>query len=637
MPSTMQSRCLSCLLLLLVALALLAGPPAEAGLSWQDEDGVRPAPALLTEFDTEVRGLLVETRLTQHFINHSEQWLEGRYTAALPADAAVHGLTLRIGERLIEGEVRLREQARIEYEAAKLEGRRSALVENQQGNLFRTRVAHVGPGEVVEVSLRFSHLVRFEHGRFVLNLPLSLVSRYGSAPALDGIFSGIEDAAEPGAAATATVRLLIDPGIEIEPPYSDSHVLQRREHALGFELSSGAQPMTADRDLVVQWLPKAGKAPSAALFTEAVGDEQYGLLMVVPPTQPGPRLPRELILIVDTSGSMQGVSLHAAKAAAKLALGGLDPTDRFNLIRFSSDHQLLFERSSAPTPDNLAQALAFIERFSANGGTEMTPALNAAFTLPTDADRVRQVVFVTDGAVSHEDRISAQVGKQAGQARLFAVGIGPAPNAHFLRKAAELGRGSALMVRDPGEAQTRMGELLQQLDSPLLTRLSVHSEVPVQTLPAVLPDLYAGQPLLLMLRGDQLTGKLRVEGLSQGASWQREFALSKRNDQGVGRLYGRRLIDSLEDQLRLSGETPELRAQMETTALAFGLASRYTSFVAVERSPSRAADSALRKVAFANAPPAGADGFAQTALGWKMGMLIALLLSAMALLLRWRS
>ena len=633
MPSTVQSRCLAFLMLLLVAIALFVGPPAQAGLEWDGPGGRWEAPTLATEYHSDVRGLLVETTVVQRFSNPTGDWLEGRYTLPLPDDAAVHGLRLRIGDRLIEGEVRLRQEARVEYEAAKLEGKRSALVENQQGNLFRTRVAHVGPGETVEVELRLSHLVRFEHGRFTLTLPLTLVPRYGEAPNLDGAFSLLETSAETGAAPLVTVDLQIDPGVPCSDPYSPSHQLRLDHNAGRYLLSTGSEAVAADRDLVVNWEPLPGSSPTAALFAEQSADSAYALLMVVPPSQPGPRLARELILIVDTSGSMEGVSIRAAQASARLALGGLAPQDTFNLVRFSSDHQVLFEQSQSPSPARLAQAIGFIESFRANGGTEMAPALAATFELPVDPGRVRQVVFVTDGAVSNEDRISAQVGRDAGAARLFAVGIGSAPNAHFLRKAAELGRGSALMVRDPADAQARMGELLEQLDSPLLTRLSIVSDSELQTLPQVLPDLYAGQPLMLLIRSKELRGKLRVEGDSQGAAWSKSLALSLRNDSGVGRLYGRRLIDSLEDQIRLGGETVELKTEIEKTALAFGLASRYTSFVAVERTPVRETDSALRKLAFANGAADQGQPFAATAAGWKAQLGLALLLLAAAMLM----
>jgi len=633
MPSSVQSKCLACLMLILVAAALFVGPSAHAGLTWQSAEAQIQSPALATHYSSEVRGLLVETTITQRFVNASDDWLEGTYTIPLPDDAALHGLTLRIGERLIEGEVQLRQQARVTYEAAKLEGRRTALVENQQGNLFRTRVAEVAPGETVEVELRLSHEVRFDQGRFELVLPLSLVPRYGKAPNLDGAFSQLNEAAleTTGPAPLASIELWIDAGVPVRMPYSSTHGLKVSGSGTQFEVSSGAVPIVADRDLVLRWEPEAADAPSAALFAQEFDGEQFALVMLVPPNEPGPRLARELILVLDTSGSMEGVSMDAAKASARLALGGLTEDDRFNLIAFSSNHQLLFEQSREPSADNLAQALGFIESMRANGGTLMEPALATAFAIPADDQRVRQVVFVTDGAVSNEDRISAQVGTDAGSARLFAVGIGSAPNAHFLRKAAELGRGTALMVRDPAEAQVRMGEMLEQLNSPLLTRLSIHSDVPVQTLPAVLPDLYAGQSLVIMLRAKQLSGKLRVEGLRHNASWQRELALRVRQDEGVARLYGRRLVGSLEDQLKLTRDEPALRPLIESAALRFGLASRYTSFVAVDRTPARAADGESRKVAFANGQPNEPYAFAATATGWPVTLLFGVLVCLLAL------
>src|SRR5690606_28078593 len=273
--------------------------------------------------------------------------------------------------------------------------------------------------------------------------------------------------------------------------------------------------------------------------------------MLLPPTAKVEALPRELLLVIDTSGSMAGMPIVQAQAALVEALARLRPGDRFNLIQFNSHAEQLFQHAVPADDAHLRVASDWIAALVANNGTEMTSALRLALAGRAPAGYVRQVVFITDAAVGDESALFAQIERELGDARLFPVGIGSAPNDHFLRKAAELGRGSELMIRAPDQVAGQMGRLFAKLDRPALSDVELQWPAGAEAYPRRLPDLYAGEPLLAVARLDAARGVLHAKGWSPQGEWQDALQLERAIPmQGVARLWGRSRIDALEDELR---------------------------------------------------------------------------------------
>lgn len=628
-------------LLVLLGGTAVRAQDGEGLLLGSAEGGWQAAAMLETEVHMQVRGLLAEVEVRQRFVNTGLDWLEGRYLLPLPETAAVHALRVEAGGRVIEGEVREKQQARAEYAQAAAEGRRTALVEQHRPNLFRTRVANVGPGETVTVTVGYWQRVDYVDDVFALSLPLTLTPRYTPAcgggcaaeapgPAANGVPVGM--ALEP----TVALTVDLDPGLPLASVDSPTHAVDVRRDGERYQVTLRELVVAGDRDFALEWHPQPSAAVASALFRERVGADEYALVMLVPPTLPVASLPRELLLVVDTSGSMHGTSMDQARAAVQGALARLGPQDRFNVVRFASEAEALFEGPVPADAEHLAVARDWVSQFQADGGTELGGALDLALgTVPADG-WLRQVVLVTDAAVGNEAELLTRLERELGEARLFPVGIGSAPNGHFLREAARVGRGAEVLVRELDEVEARMDALFAKLDRPALRDLDLDWPAGAEVYPQRLPDLYAGEPLLAVARLGGRGGAITAQGWSHAGEWRDALSLGAKagaDDAGVARLWAREKLAALDDAMRRGASEDAIRPEMIAVALEHHLTSRYTSLVAVDRTPARPQDATLASLQFANAAPAGSLAFAQGGTGSRsrLGMALALGLIALAL------
>jgi Ca-activated chloride channel family protein len=284
---------------------------------------------------------------------------------------------------------------------------------------------------------------------------------------------------------------------------------------------------------------------------------------------------------------MQGQSIIQAKKSLLLALDQLNDQDRFNILSFNDKTTQLFYTSVPAISENLAQAKAYIQTLQAGGGTEMMPALQESLEYSAYDERVRQVIFITDGAVSNEEKLFQEIYKNLGQSRLFTVGIGSAPNSYFMRKAAEFGRGSFTHVGDVNVVQERMTRLLSKLNKPLIKDITI--EWPkgsvVEQYPKKIPDLYEGEPLLINASVKNMSGVIKLKGKQHGGvSWEKTLSIgSDVNHLGIATLWAREKIEHLLDQKIKGLPEQEVRRSVLEVALTHQLMSPYTSFVAVEQ------------------------------------------------------
>jgi Ca-activated chloride channel family protein len=352
--------------------------------------------------------------------------------------------------------------------------------------------------------------------------------------------------------------------------------------------------------------------------------------------------PRELVFVIDTSGSMEGTSLEQARAALYQGLGHLEPGDRFNLVEFNSDSFVLFEQSVEPSDARLQEAMDFIDQLKANGGTNMSPALRDATGLPVHPGLFRQIVFITDGSVGNEEELLLQLADQLGEQRLFTVSIGAAPNTWFMRKAAVIGRGHHTHIGKLSDVQERMNSLWQRIENPALQNIFVDWGMDAEYFPELVPDLYAGEPLWVFARLPGQPRELSLHGQLDGQPWeQTSRPLPGPGNQELATLWARSKIDALEDS-RMFGEDEELiRLQVTQLALEFGLLTPYTSLVAVDHTPARPAGETLEANEVANLLPAGSAshsmGFSATATGWQTQLVSALATLLLAASLLWFS
>ncbi|MGZ8853270.1 MAG: marine proteobacterial sortase target protein [Thermoanaerobaculia bacterium] len=558
-----------------------------------------PAPAVQTDVDLRVRGMILRGEVTQRFRNPESECVEAIYAFPLPETAAVDRLRMKIGQRVIEGEIKERKAAELVYEQAKSDGRHASLLSQERPNLFTVAISNIGAGEEVVVTIDYQQTVDYKDGAFRFRFPTTIGPRYIPGKEVPVVASGtgwsvdtdqVPDASrvtppvnQPGEQRQNHLRLSVDldSGVSlsrVESPYfkTDATTLSPSHYLLSLT------DAPADRDFELVWRPDLGSAPQSALFTE----KDFALLMLMPPARSisSARMPKESIFIIDTSGSMAGPSLQSAKKALLLALDRLSPSDRFNVIEFNSVTHTLFDHTQPATADVLASAKEWVGQLQSTGGTEMLPALQAALddSSPMNDGVVRQVIFMTDGDVGNESELFTLIRTKLGRSRLFTVGIGAAPNSHFMRNAARFGRGTFTYIANVSEVQEKMTALFEKLESPVLTNVEVRFDDPAaEVWPQRVPDLYAGEPVVVAVKFASPSGRVILSGKSGGQEWNEVHSVAATGvDSGIGRLWGRMKIEALTDE-----PSDGTRQKIIDLGLEHHLVTQFTSLVAVDVTP----------------------------------------------------
>ncbi|WP_455367026.1 marine proteobacterial sortase target protein [Kaarinaea lacus] len=433
---------------------------------------------------------------------------------------------------------------------------------------------------------------------------------------------------------------------QVNSPYHNIHTAHQAEGQAIIQLAQGQVP--TDRDFNLTWTIDSGYSPKAALFNEEIDGEMYQLIMVMPPTDGiagNQHLAREVIYIIDTSGSMGGTSIVQAKAALKMALQRLRDIDTFNVIQFNSVTNSLFSQAQVASQSNIDRALRFVDSLYATGGTEMYPAIEKALTQTQDEERIRQVIFLTDGSVGNETQLFTLIKEKLDNSRLFTVGIGSAPNSFFMTRAAEFGRGTYTFIGNTNEVQDKMQELFSKLETPVLTDLQIRFPAGVQAefWPNRIPDLYLGEPVVIAVKTTNYLGNIQINGQRANSNWNIELPLvGGRQNSGIGPLWARAKIKALMDSLVEGADKDAVKAEVIKVALQHHLVSKYTSLVAVEKTPSRPLWDPLNKREVPNNLPHGSimgqvvGSLAQTATDGQIRLIIGLLLLTFSLLAVWR-
>jgi Ca-activated chloride channel family protein len=628
--------------LLVAPLTLRAQLPAgvDDGGLWLSNPagGYTPATRLNSEFAIAVTGIVGRVTLRQRFRNTGSEWVEGIYVFPLPDDAAVDRLTLEIGNRRIEGEIQEREQAKRTYDQARAAGQQASLVEQERSNLFTTSVANIAPGQEIVIEIGYLQTASFDDGQFELRVPMTLTPRFNPATVSDAArIAPPFRRATNGNSHQATIGMTIDAGMPLAEAGSPSHVLTARGSGERYRLST-PDPVPMNRDLVVSWRVVADQTPRVAAFTESIGDDSYLLLMFMPPATASliRTTPREVIFVIDTSGSMEGNSMARARTALQSALGRLTPSDRFNVIQFNNAAHALFPEPAALGPQSLEAARSYVSGLQADGGTNIASALTLALGQPAMSGFLRQIVFITDGSVGNEAELFEMIRSNLGASRMFTVGIGTAPNTLFMRKAAQFGRGSYSHIARAEDVEPGMDQLFTKLEHVALTDIEIDWPDAAEIYPERIPDLYHGEPVVVAVR-TTTPARSGVEAETSGRigvyDWSERIRVTPGEAPGVASIWARRKIESLLDQrLRGEGENVIRNAVLEV-ALAHNMLSPYTSLVAVDRTPDLTRTAALRREALGNLPPD--DGrmasFPDTATNAEFLQLIGTLLTALFL------
>jgi Ca-activated chloride channel homolog len=622
-------------------------------LLFKENGQYRKAAQLNIEVDMTITGMINRVSVTQSFSNTTDNWQEGIYVFPLPENAAVDQMRLKIGERIIEGQIKEKQAAKKIYQQAKTQGKQAALTEQERPNIFTTSVANIAPHETIKVEIEYQQIVTYDNGVFSLRFPMVVGPRYIPGKQRIEGFSGtgwavntneVPDAAritppvlKPGndRKNKVAINIKLDAGLALDKIDSPYHEIEISKQSDQYEIILKQESTLANRDFELTWQPDPSTAPKAALFTEQINSETYAMVMMVPPTvEQTETLNREIIYVIDTSGSMGGQSIIQARAALELALTRLKPGDRFNVIQFNSRTSKLFNRSELVSPSSLQQAINYVRSLNAGGGTEMATALNTALANQDDKNDLRQVIFLTDGSIGNEQALFEIIQQQLGRSRLFTIGIGSAPNSHFMQRAANFGRGTHTYIGKIDEVQTKMQALFEKIENPVLKDIKIDwTETDMEIWPGKIADLYQGEPLLITAKTKHKLGEIKVTGHVANNIWASSLKLAGgKNRNGISTLWARNKIASLMEQKR-DAEFESIKQTIIETALEHQLVSKFTSLVAVDVTPVRPKQEELDSHTIPTHLPEGWDHnkvfgqqFPATATDARMNFMIGLLL-----------
>jgi len=563
-----------------------------------------------TDVKAEISGFLSRVNVTQEFENNFDDKIEAVYTFPLPQNAAVDDMTMTVGDRTVRGKILRREEAQAVYEAARTNGQTASLLDQERPNIFTQSVANILPGEQIKIMISYVETLKYEDGSYEFVFPMVVGPRYvpgepvgakgnGFAPDTNRVpdASRITPAPPPEgmrAGHDISLDIALDAGVSIDGLASKSHDVEieradnRRAHLRLKDLAT-----IPNKDFILHY-DVAGQKMQDALLTHSGNNGGYFTLILQPPERVtvADVMPKELVFVLDTSGSMSGFPIEKAKETMKLALDNLYPTDTFNLITFSGDEHILFPEPVPATKDNLRKAQEFLESRKGGGGTEMMKAIKASMD-PSDAqDHVRIVCFMTDGYVGNDMEIIGEVQKHP-NARVFAFGIGNGVNRFLLDSMAKYGRGEVeyVSLNDDGSAAAR--RFHERVRNPLLTDISIDwNGLPVTDVyPKTIPDLFSVKPVILTGRyTGSGKGSIRLKGKMSGHDFVREipvdFSDSQKQHDVLATLWARTRVDDLMSQDFNGAQQGNMRDDVKQAIVQLGLDYRlmtqFTSFVAVE-------------------------------------------------------
>ncbi|MDR3371082.1 VIT and VWA domain-containing protein [Rhodoferax sp.] len=556
-------------------------------------------PLKSTQVNVQVSGVIADVTVVQTYKNEGQRAIEAKYVFPGSTRAAVHGMNVRLADRLITAKIREKQQAKIEYEAAKQEGKTAALLEQHLPNVFQMNVANIMPGDDVKVELRYTELLLPTDGKYQFVFPTVVGPRYNSPQSSQANATWVAQPTLPQGQQTPTsaaqpafdIHVTLNTPVGVKEVTSPSHTIHNATEQGGATVV-GLNPTdepTNNRDFILNYRLAGDKIESGVMLYKGQ-DENFFLAMVEPPKAPPAASisPRDYIFVVDISGSMHGFPLDTAKGVLRELIGGLRPSDTFNVLLFSGSNRFLSPQSVPATKANIEQAIRTIDQEGGGGSTELIPALKRVYAQPKNADVSRTVVVVTDGYVTVEREAFELVRQHLSSANVFSFGIGSSVNRHLMEGLARAGMGEPFIITNPDQAAGEAKRFRKMIDSPVLTNVKVRFEgLDVYDVePAQVPDLLAERPLIVFgkWRGEA-KGQLLVDGNAANGPLHLSVPISANNASDTAalrHLWARHRIAALSDQETLEGGDAAKEAITEL-GLKYSLLTQYTSFLAVDQ------------------------------------------------------
>jgi Ca-activated chloride channel homolog len=603
-------------------MASIQANPSPGGL-YSKIDGREVAfPLKHTEVAAKVSGNVSRVEVTQTFENPFTKPLEAIYIFPLPDEAAVDEMEIVIGDRLIKGDIKKREEAQEIYQQAKAEGRTVGLLEQQRDNIFTQSLANIKPGESIDVTIRYSDSLKFQGGDYEFIFPIVVGPRYIPGNPIDA--SGDSDRVPDGSKINPpilpegmrsrhdiNIYIDIDAGLPVSEVRSPSHsleIIKKLPKNQTLENQTSENPITtihspslriqladgdtiANKDFILRY-QVAGQETQSTILTQSDSRGGHFAVYLIPALEYSPEeiVAKDVVFLIDTSGSQMGDPLEKCQELMRRFINGLNPEDTFTIIDFSSTTRQLSTTPLSNTQENRTKAIKYINKLKADGGTELLQGINAVLSFPTITGRLRSIVLLTDGYIGNDKEILAKVQKklQPGN-RLYSFGAGSSVNRYLLNRIAEIGRGTSHIIRHDEPSDEVAEKFFREINNPVLTNIDItwegEGESPI-IFPSIAPDLFAQQPLVIFGRkSDNLAGNLKITAMAAGErNYSKTFSLNftDNGDGAIAQLWGRSKIKELTNQM-LGYETKTGVEDITETALAYKLLSDYTAFVAVSQ------------------------------------------------------
>lgn len=609
--------------------------PTIGGLYVQTGEQQLVFPLKHTEVQAKIAGNVSRVEVTQTFENPFTEPLEAVYVFPLPDEAAVDDMEIKIGTRPIKGCIKKREEAIAIYEQAKQQGRTAGLLEQERDNIFTQSLANIKPGEQIDVTIRYTDCLKFEGGDYEFVFPMVVGPRFIPGEPIDknGDTDVVPDASRITSPMIGSdtrsllapqklrsrhdigVTIEIDAGVPISDVRSTSHHLRLERNGQMVRVTLGEEDTIPNKDLIVRYRV-AGKNTQATVLTQSDQRGNHFAVYLIPALdyRQNEIVPKDVVFLMDTSGSQMGDPLHKSQELMRRFIKGLNPDDTFTILDFSDVTTQLSPKPLANTPENRTKALQYIDRLQANGGTYLLNGIRAVLNFPAASEgRLRSIVLLTDGYIGNENEILAEVQRQLKPGnRLYSFGVGSSPNRFLLNRLAEIGRGTCHIVRHDEPTEDVAETFFRQINNPVLTNIQIQWKGTGDAIiyPSAPPDLFAGQPLVLFGRISptqeskprklnlederehisrtnwQLTpqaGTLHITGMTAGGKrYKQTFNLTfdRAGHPAIAQLWGRARIKHLMNQMFSCEKKTQLESVTQT-ALTYQLLSQYTAFVAV--------------------------------------------------------
>ena len=606
------------LILLAIALSSIIGfgqTANEGSLMAMRSDGTVSGafPLKNTSVDAAVSGSLVRVNVRQEFTNSFNEPIESVYTFPLSQNGAVDDMKMTVGGRVIRGQIMKREEARKVYEEAKSQGKRAGLLDQQRPNIFTQAVANIMPGDSIIIEISYVETLKYEDGQYEFVFPMTVGPRYSPAGTTDAsLLTPAAITTRPGH--DISINVSLNTGVPVESIRSTSHEIEQ----LNFSPTQAKVSLTGgvvipNKDFILRY-DVSGTRIEDGLLTHRAERGGFFSLILQPPDMPRSedRTPKEIVFVLDTSGSMYGFPLEKAKEAMQMSLDGLYPEDTFNLITFAGDTRILFDAPVPATQGNLERAKEFLASRSGGGGTEMMKAIRASLEPTASQEHLRIVCFMTDGYVGNEDQIIAEIQKHS-KARVYSFGIGNSVNRHLLDKMSKAGRGEVQYVSLSDDGSAAAKRFYERVRSPLLTDISIDwNGLPVADVyPGKPTDLFGYSPVIINGRYTAgASGTIRLKGKLAGQDYVREIKIdlpeTETDNDVLATLWARKRIDQLSMEALNDKNAAAINKQIEGLGLEFRLMTQFTSFVAVEEQIANPGGAPTR-VAVPAAIPDGVD------------------------------